>query len=109
MTVIKPSPNSTPSSVTRHRARDAPVKTDQGSFVLEVIIIVANCVLSPNSARKIVPKVVRKTFPSIAFPPQIVFCLIEDVNITHYPAIKQKRGTLAQTDKVYTKGLANWL
>jgi hypothetical protein len=30
-------------------------------------MIVANCVLSPSSAKKIVPKVVRKIFQSIIF------------------------------------------
>jgi hypothetical protein len=49
------------------------VNTDKGSFVSEVIKMAANCVLSPNSAKTIVPKVARKTFQSIAFPPQIVF------------------------------------
>jgi hypothetical protein len=80
MTAIKPSPKRTPNSVTRHKARDAPVNTDKGSFVLEVIMMAANCVLSPNSAKKIVPKVARKTFQSIAFPPQIVFCFIENAS-----------------------------
>jgi len=70
MTAIRPSPKRTPTSVTRHKARDAPMNTDQGSFVLEVIMMAANCVLSPSSARKIVPKVVRKTFQSIALPLQ---------------------------------------
>jgi len=70
MTAIRPSPKRTPTSVTRHKARDAPMNTDKGSFVLEVIMMAANCVLSPSSARKIVPKVVRKTFQSIALPLQ---------------------------------------
>jgi hypothetical protein len=78
MTAIRPSPKSTPTSVTRHRARDAPVNTDKGSFVLEVIMMVANCVLSPNSAKKIVPKVVRKIFQSISSSPQIIFGFIEN-------------------------------
>jgi hypothetical protein len=69
MTAMRPSPKSTPSNVTRHKARDAPMNTDKGSFVFEVIMMVANWVLSPNSAKKIVPKVVRKIFQSIAFPP----------------------------------------
>jgi hypothetical protein len=84
------------------------MNTDKGSFVLEVIMMVANCVLSPNSARKIVPKVVRKIFQSIAFPPHIVFCLIENVSlmtpavgfntkgyITNHPSIKSKARRLS--------------
>jgi hypothetical protein len=81
MTAIRPSPKSTPISVTRHKARDAPANTDKGSFVFEVIMIVANCVLSPNSAKKIVPKVVRKIFQSISSSPQIIFCFIENASL----------------------------
>src|SRR4030043_1982725 len=80
-TAMRPSPKSTPTSVTRHKARDAPVNTDQGTFVLEVIMMVANWVLSPSSARKIVPKVVKKIFQSIAFPPHLVCRLLLE---THY-------------------------
>ena len=42
MTAISPSPRRTPISVTRHKARAAPLNTDQGSFVLEVIMMAAN-------------------------------------------------------------------
>src|SRR4030067_2769181 len=68
MIEINPSPITTPIKVTRERATIAPVKTDNGRPVLEVMRIAANCVLSPNSARKMVPKVVIKIFQSMAAP-----------------------------------------
>src|SRR4030042_3687039 len=62
MIEINPSPMTTPMNVTKERATMAPTKTDSGRPVLEVMRIAANCVLSPNLARKIVPKVVIKIF-----------------------------------------------
>jgi hypothetical protein len=97
MTAIKPSPKRTPISVTKHKARDAPTNTDKGSFVLEVIRMAANCVLSPSSAKKIVPKVVRKTFQSIAIPPQIdvdqsiVEKLRDKINVNGAPVFRPWR------------------
>src|SRR4030043_1054701 len=67
MTEINPSPKTTPIKVTKERAVMAPTKTDKGRPVLEVMRIAANWVLSPNSARKMVPIVVRKIFQSIFF------------------------------------------
>src|SRR4030042_1172267 len=68
MIEINPSPMTTPMNVTKERATMAPTKTDSGRPVLEVMRIAANCVLSPNSARKMVPKVVIKIFQSMVAP-----------------------------------------
>jgi hypothetical protein len=68
MTEINPSPKTTPMNVTKERVAMAPTKTDKGLPVLEVIRIAANWVLSPNSARKILPNVVIKILQSISVP-----------------------------------------
>ena len=68
MIEINPSPKTTPMNVTKERAAMAPTKTDKGLPVLEVMRIAANCVLSPNSARKMLPNLVMKIYQSISVP-----------------------------------------
>jgi len=73
MIEINPSPINTPIKVTKEKAIMAPVKTDRGCPVLEVMRIAANCVLSPNSARKIVPRVTKSVFKSIFLSPKKIY------------------------------------
>jgi len=55
-------PARTPNSEEAARANADPKKTIHIDFDLAAISMVANCVLSPNSARKIKKKVIRKVF-----------------------------------------------
>src|SRR5215212_2649020 len=58
-------PTNTPSAETAASAKLAPRNTAHGLFVCAAIVIAASCVLSPISAKKIIPKVVSSTRRSI--------------------------------------------
>ncbi len=79
MIEINPSPNTTPIKVTRHKAAAAPTNTDSGRPVLQLIRMAASWVLSPSSARKIVPNVVKTIFQSNVYSPFRVICFTETV------------------------------
>src|SRR4029078_5806896 len=61
----------TPSAETAASARLAPMNTAQGFFVCAAIVIAASCVLSPISARKIIPNVVSRTRRSMVTPERV--------------------------------------
>ena len=60
-------PATTPIIEARTRAALVARRTTQGRRVLAVMVRQASCVLSPISAKKIVPNVAKKTFQSMEF------------------------------------------
>jgi len=65
---VNKTPSVTPNMVTIAKAIIDPTNTLKGLFVLLVIMIAANCVLSPSSARNIDVKVAMRIFQSMITP-----------------------------------------
>jgi len=65
---VNKTPSVTPNMVTIAKAIIDPTNTLRGLFVLLVIMIAANCVLSPSSARNIDVKVAMRIFQSMITP-----------------------------------------
>lgn len=110
MTAINPSPKSTPARVTEHKARDAPAKTDNGSFVLAVIMMAANCVCHPIQPRKSFQRSLEKpSNPSVLLPSNLVSCESASFLMPGVGLGKTKSETLShRLTRVHTKGLAGW-
>ncbi len=66
--MVNTPPNNTPIKVTNAKPKEAPRKTAHGALDCETREKTASCVLSPNSAKKIVHKEKKKTFQSTLSP-----------------------------------------
>jgi CDP-diacylglycerol pyrophosphatase len=85
MYLVSTPPKSTPIKVTNANPKEAPRKTSQGAFDWETSEKTANCVLSPNSARKIVQKEKNKTF-------QFTLSLTFTISVQRLPALVDSSG-----------------
>src|SRR6185295_5057435 len=82
-------PTKTPSADTAASARLAPINTAHGCFESAAIVIAASCVLSPISARKMIPNVVSNTRRSIRL-------LQTSLQISHEDGVTNQRSASAR-------------
>ena len=82
-------PTTTPIAETAVKAKAEPMKTAQGRLDCAAIVIAASCVLSPISARKITPNVVRNDPPVHISPAfRSISRSLRARNLFHAPTLK---------------------